>query len=386
MRVARLLALCAAASGCLYEAKPDTPAYPPQPAYQPAQPQPTQPPPAYQPPAQQPQPAPQPVPEAAADDPAPPQLPPGYDQQQPQAYEQQPGDDDGALPAPAGTDVVSDQVFVDSLSPYGNWTEVSGYGRVWVPAVSYGWRPYYYGRWELTDWGWTFVSSDPWGWAAYHYGRWNWGLGVGWYWVPGHQWGPAWVSWRYGGGYVSWAPLGPRGVVFGFGHPGWVAVGEARFTQPIARVAITGKATVGVVTAGQPLSSRVVRGGAFGPPVARINAATGHPVVAVPATRAIGFAHAQAVGPRSAVNPILRSPSRAPRPNLAGPAAIGRPGGVSRPGGVVRPPGPGVVRPSGPGVTRPIGAGQPAGPRPAGVPRPGSGVAHPSNAGHEQHK
>ena len=284
MRVARLLALCAAAAGCIYDAKPDRPAYP----------QPVATPRTYQP-----------EPPVAADDPAPPQMPSGY------VESQQPDDAPATtLPAQAGTDVASDQVFVDSLSPYGNWTQVSGYGRVWVPAVSYGWRPYYYGRWELTDWGWTFVSSDPWGWAAYHYGRWNWGLGVGWYWIPGRQWGPAWVSWRYGGGYVSWAPMGPRGVVFGFGHPAWVAVGETHFTQPIARVAVSGRATAGIVSAGQPLSSRVARGGAFGPPVARISAATGHTVVAVPAARAIGFAHSQATGPRSAVNPILRTPAR----------------------------------------------------------------------------
>ena len=32
------------------------------------------------------------------------------------------------------------------------------------------------------------------------------------YWVPGYEWGPAWVSWRFGGGYVGWAPLPPRAV------------------------------------------------------------------------------------------------------------------------------------------------------------------------------
>jgi hypothetical protein len=28
-------------------------------------------------------------------------------------------------------------------------------------------------------------------------------------WVPGYEWGPAWVSWRFGGNYVGWAPLPP---------------------------------------------------------------------------------------------------------------------------------------------------------------------------------
>src|SRR5207248_1659169 len=88
-------------------------------------------------------------------------------------------------PLPAGANVPDEDVFYDSLAPYGSWTVIGPYGRVWVPAVGYGWRPYYYGRWVLTDWGWTFVSDDPWGWAAYHYGRWNWAIGVGWYWIPG---------------------------------------------------------------------------------------------------------------------------------------------------------------------------------------------------------
>jgi hypothetical protein len=37
-------------------------------------------------------------------------------------------------------------------------------------------------------------------------------VGYGWCWRPGRVWGPGWVSWRAGGGYVGWAPLPPRGV------------------------------------------------------------------------------------------------------------------------------------------------------------------------------
>jgi hypothetical protein len=33
---------------------------------------------------------------------------------------------------------------------------------------------------------------------------------VGWVWVPGDEWAPAWVSWRKGGDYVGWAPLPPE--------------------------------------------------------------------------------------------------------------------------------------------------------------------------------
>jgi len=33
---------------------------------------------------------------------------------------------------------------------------------------------------------------------------------IGWYWIPGRRWAPAWVSWRRSSDYVVWAPLPPR--------------------------------------------------------------------------------------------------------------------------------------------------------------------------------
>jgi hypothetical protein len=69
-----------------------------------------------------------------------------------------------------------------------------------------------------TDYGWTWASNEPFGWATYHYGRWAWDPRLGWLWVPGTVWGPAWVSWQYGGGYVGWAPLPPAvGFEIGIG-------------------------------------------------------------------------------------------------------------------------------------------------------------------------
>ena len=227
-------------------------------------------------------------------------------------------------PPPAGSDVSSEAVFYERLSPYGYWTFVAPYGRVWVPAVGYGWRPYYYGQWVLTDWGWTFVSDDPWAWAGYHYGRWNWGTGVGWYWVPGRVWGPAWVDWRYGGGYVTWCPLGPPGVVFGYRHPGWVAVSEQHFTRPIAGVAVPTQRTYGFVRQAQPLTgahATVARSGSFGPPVGAVTRATGQQVRPIAAT--------QAVRPRPTTarsQPgVMRSPVQ-PRARVGGSDRAVRPG------------------------------------------------------------
>jgi Family of unknown function (DUF6600) len=100
--------------------------------------------------------------------------------------------------------------FYDDLSPYGDWVLTTQYGWVWFPRHSAaGWRPYTHGRWVDTAYGWTWVSFEPYGWATFHYGRWAQDPRYGWVWVPGTIWGPAWVSWQYGGGYVGWAPLPP---------------------------------------------------------------------------------------------------------------------------------------------------------------------------------
>jgi hypothetical protein len=102
--------------------------------------------------------------------------------------------------------------FYRKLEPYGEWRETSDYGYVWQPreAESRDWRPYTDGHWVYTDAGWTWVSEEPFGWATYHYGRWVRLRRVGWVWVPGEEWAPAWVSWRTSKDYVGWAPLPPE--------------------------------------------------------------------------------------------------------------------------------------------------------------------------------
>lgn len=103
--------------------------------------------------------------------------------------------------------------FYTQLDSYGDWRETADYGYVWQPyeaARSRGWRPYTDGRWVYTDVGWMWVSEEPFGWAAYHYGRWIRLRHIGWVWVPGDEWAPAWVSWRKGNNYIGWAPLPPE--------------------------------------------------------------------------------------------------------------------------------------------------------------------------------
>lgn len=105
---------------------------------------------------------------------------------------------------------VSVDFFHDHLDAYGDWREVGDYGYCWQPReVSRNWRPYSDGRWLYTDAGWTWDSEEPYAWAVYHYGRWARVDRVGWVWVPGTEWGPAWVSWRRSPRHVGWAPLPP---------------------------------------------------------------------------------------------------------------------------------------------------------------------------------
>lgn len=103
--------------------------------------------------------------------------------------------------------------FYRKLEPYGAWRETSDYGYVWQPREaeeSRNWRPYTDGHWVYTDAGWTWVSDESFGWATYHYGRWVRLRRIGWVWVPGEEWAPAWVSWRTSKDYVGWAPLPPE--------------------------------------------------------------------------------------------------------------------------------------------------------------------------------
>ena len=127
--------------------------------------------------------------------------------------------------------------FYAPLAQSGAWIEVGSYGRCWRPSgVAVDWRPYCNGHWVWTDCGWYWASEEPWGWACYHYGCWVYDPAYAWVWVPGIEWAPAWVTWRVGGGYIGWAPLGPHGTrVAG---PSFVFVEATHFNQPLRPSAV----------------------------------------------------------------------------------------------------------------------------------------------------
>jgi len=111
-------------------------------------------------------------------------------------------------------------MFYDSLNPHGRWLNVDGYGYAFSPRIGSrsSWRPYVDGRWVSTSQGWAWDSNEPFGWACYHYGRWTRIARHGWVWIPGRQWAPSWVSWRYGSDSVGWAPLPPSVGYGSIGH------------------------------------------------------------------------------------------------------------------------------------------------------------------------
>ncbi len=125
--------------------------------------------------------------------------------------------------------------FYDELAPYGQWTQYPGYGNVWIPNAGPDFQPYSTGgHWIMTEYGNTWVSDYAWGWGPFHYGRWLYDSAYGgWLWLPDTDWAPAWVSWRSGGGYYGWAPLGPGvNININIPAPYWTFVPQVYFTSP----------------------------------------------------------------------------------------------------------------------------------------------------------
>ena len=123
------------------------------------------------------------------------------------------------------TDPGALNAFRADLDPYGRWVDDSRYGHVWVPdtqVVGSDFAPYVSnGNWALdADNNWVWESNYPFGGVVFHYGRWVWIDSVGWSWVPGRRYAPAWVVWRVPTddySYVGWAPAPPTFVWYDTG-------------------------------------------------------------------------------------------------------------------------------------------------------------------------
>ncbi|HEY8575638.1 MAG TPA: DUF6600 domain-containing protein [Devosia sp.] len=155
----------------------------------------------------------------------------------------------GVASAQAQSANVSFQLFFDNLEPHGVWVRHARYNYVFCPTgIDTSWRPYSNGRWlYMRDRGWYFASEEPFAWATYHYGRWFADARLGWCWVPGTKWAPAWVSWRRSDNIVGWAPLPPEddGYAVSFEvsrrdlpQAYWVYVPTERFIEPDLSISI----------------------------------------------------------------------------------------------------------------------------------------------------
>jgi hypothetical protein len=105
---------------------------------------------------------------------------------------------------------------LDDLNSYGEWVNLDNYGEVWRPYAVNSWMPFDNGHWAYANANWTWISYEPFGWIVYHYGYWYDDPFYGWVWIPSDGiWSPANVMWINYGVYVGWAPLPPRGVLYG---------------------------------------------------------------------------------------------------------------------------------------------------------------------------
>jgi uncharacterized membrane protein YgcG len=253
---------------------------------------------------------------------------------------------DEPIPQPEGDVDVTN--FDETLSPYGQWVETGegpNNGQAWRPdpdVVGEDFQPYATGgHWVYSDWGWTWESDYPWGWAPFHYGRWALTPSWGWVWYPGTVWAPAWVDWRFGGGYIGWAPLPPVGfaVVVQPWRPYWCFVPSNVFIYrdvwayrlPVGSIHAAYAATV-------PVHQAVSYGRArwyAGPPLPQVEHAVGRPVPRVTGFTPPAPGRVQPVLPPSrgwapgalaprpgqpypGMTPVPRSASPAPAPSGGG--------------------------------------------------------------------
>ena len=211
--------------------------------------------------------------------------------------------------------VPSAQSFDQELSPYGEWVWLNDV-RVFRPSVRVvgpDFVPYAsHGQWVSTEAGWSFSSSLPFGWATFHYGRWWFDEREGWVWMPDTVWGPAWVDWRFGGGYAGWAPLPPP-VFIRFHRPRWFFVQAPYFaSQQVVQYSVPPSRFDVAFHASVPVATRQWRGSTWyaGPAYRDVV----HVAVATPQRRSMS-----AFVPPPEFHRTISAPGYVPPPPLAPP-------------------------------------------------------------------
>jgi hypothetical protein len=111
-------------------------------------------------------------------------------------------------------------------SRYGEWLWDDLYGYVWRPFLDqnlypWGWQPYYAGQWTSYNGQMFWIPGEPWGWVPYHLGVWQWDKKLGWIWLPGSLFAPAWATWDFYFFYAGWRPWSLYDWMFGYTSYGW---------------------------------------------------------------------------------------------------------------------------------------------------------------------
>jgi hypothetical protein len=192
----------------------------------------------------------------------------------------------------ADTDPSALTDFHSALDPYGSWVDDPSYGTVWTPSdsvVGEDFQPYVSsGQWTYDDYGgYVWASDYDWGWAPFHYGRWVY-LGSRWGWVPGRTYAGAWVSWRYGGGYVGWAPLPPTwywrgGYAFGLGHVPYAPYSFCGYHD------VFGRNVGGRLVAGAQVGTVAAHTQPYAPASPSVGRTPAHPTVGGPSPSLLGL-------------------------------------------------------------------------------------------------
>jgi hypothetical protein len=94
---------------------------------------------------------------------------------------------------------------------YGEWVWDDLFGYVWRPNTNdyypWGtWQPLVYGQWTDVQGQMFWVPEEIWGWIPYHLGTWTWDKKLGWLWIPGSAFAPAWATWDFFFGSYAWRP------------------------------------------------------------------------------------------------------------------------------------------------------------------------------------
>ncbi|CAN5643365.1 hypothetical protein BH10BAC5_BH10BAC5_22460 [soil metagenome] len=170
---------------------------------------------------------------------------------------------------------------------------------VTTPVSPASYVPYTNGSWVNTDNGWYFQSATPEEEIVHHYGRWDYSDNLGWVWIPGKVWSPAWVDWKEKDNTIAWAPLPYSSTIVDNRMPAvqipadrYVMLEKPHFLDPVYTYRLLDPVPVVKIESFSPLPGLTVVNNAIvnkGPDVVVIEKATGKKVIVYPINRVASF-------------------------------------------------------------------------------------------------